>query len=101
MSGMVVLERDLPLANSDMAIRRYHVDLARLERCAVRYDVDRQLRVMLEDIAQVTRPAWVEMLRQHERRGEVRRQAADQDRERLDPASGRPDHDQIARAVLC
>ena len=80
------MKPEVALAQVNDPVRRDHEDHAVLEGLSLLDHSDGQRGVAGENLVQVTGPAGIQMLGNHDRRGEVDRQARDHARERLDAA---------------
>jgi hypothetical protein len=88
------------IGNLDVPIRRHNVHDSWFQALVVEDRAHRQSATPGENLAQMTETVGIEMLRQHERRGEIRGQRRDERRERLDATSRRTDNDQSIEAGL-
>jgi hypothetical protein len=71
------------IVNLDMAVGGHHVDDARLERLAVGDGAHGQRGAARQDVAQVALSAGIEVLGDHNGRGQIARQRGHQGGERI------------------
>ena len=94
-TGIRRMNPDGSVANLDGPIGRHHEDDAVFERFTLLDGSDRESRMPGQDFVEVAGAVWVQMLRDDDRRGEVRRQVGHEARQRLDASRRRSDHNEL------